>query len=47
LADEDTFEVGRAMRCPDQVPVNAERLVGACSYNLRYRQQDPRFWVTP
>jgi len=45
--DEDTFEVGRAMRCPDQVPVNAERLVGACSYNLRYRQQDPRFWVTP
>lgn len=45
--DEDTFEVGRAMRCPDQVPVHAERLIGACSYNLFYRRQDPRFWVEP
>jgi len=45
--DEDTFEVGRAMRCPDQVPENAERLVGACSYNLFYRQKDPRFWEAP
>ena len=45
--DEDTYEVGRAMRCPDQVPVHAERLVGACSYNLFYRQQDERFWVKP
>jgi uncharacterized radical SAM superfamily Fe-S cluster-containing enzyme len=43
--DEDTFEVGRAMRCPDQVPVHAERLVGACAYNLFHRQRDPRFWV--
>ncbi len=43
--DEDTFEVGRAMRCPDQVPVSAERLVGACAYNLFYRQRDERFWV--
>jgi uncharacterized radical SAM superfamily Fe-S cluster-containing enzyme len=43
--DEDTFEVGRAMRCPDQVPVHAERLVGACAYNLFHRQQDARFWV--
>jgi uncharacterized radical SAM superfamily Fe-S cluster-containing enzyme len=42
--DEDTFEIGRAMRCPDQVPVEASRLIGACSYNLRYRQRDPRFW---
>lgn len=42
--DEDTFEVGRAMRCPDQVPVDAARLIGACSYNLRYRQHDLRFW---
>jgi uncharacterized radical SAM superfamily Fe-S cluster-containing enzyme len=45
--DEDTYEVGRAMRCPDQVPVHAERLVGACNYNLFYRQKDPRFWVEP
>lgn len=43
--DEDTYEVGRAMRCPDQVPVDAERLIGACNYNLFYRQQDERFWV--
>lgn len=43
--DESTYEVGRAMRCPDQVPVNAERLVGACNYNLFYRMKDERFWV--
>jgi uncharacterized radical SAM superfamily Fe-S cluster-containing enzyme len=43
--DEDTWEVGRAMRCPDQVPVHAERLIGACNYNLFYRQRDERFWV--
>jgi 7,8-dihydro-6-hydroxymethylpterin dimethyltransferase len=42
--DEDTYEIGRAMRCPDQVPVDAQRLVGACNYNLFYRQKDPRFW---
>jgi hypothetical protein len=45
--DEDTYEIGRAMRCPDQVPVQAERLVGACNYNLFYRQKDARFWVEP
>jgi len=45
--DEDTYEVGRAMRCPDQVPVDAERLVGACNYNLFYRMNDERFWVKP
>ncbi len=43
--DEDTFEAGRAMRCPDQVPVRAERLVGACAYNLFHRRRDERFWV--
>lgn len=43
--DEDTYEIGRAMRCPDQVPVHAERLIGACNYNLFYRQKDERFWV--
>jgi hypothetical protein len=35
------------MRCPDQVPVDAERLIGACNYNLFYRQADPRFWEAP
>jgi uncharacterized radical SAM superfamily Fe-S cluster-containing enzyme len=42
--DEDTFEIGRAIRCPDQVPVNAEKLIGACNYNLFYRMKDSRFW---
>ncbi|MFH2007667.1 MAG: radical SAM protein [bacterium] len=42
--DEDTYEVGRAMRCPDQVPVDCERLIGACNYNLFYRMKDARFW---
>ncbi|MDD5307425.1 MAG: radical SAM protein [Deltaproteobacteria bacterium] len=42
--DEDTWEVGRAMRCPDNVPVNAERLVCACNYNLFHRKGDSRFW---
>ncbi|MEW6363902.1 MAG: radical SAM protein [Acidobacteriota bacterium] len=43
--DEDTYEIGRAMRCPDQVPVDGEKLIGACNYNLFYRQNDERFWV--
>lgn len=43
--DEDTWEVGRARRCPDQVPVDASRLIGACNYNLFYRMQDERFWA--
>jgi uncharacterized radical SAM superfamily Fe-S cluster-containing enzyme len=48
--DEDTWEVGRAMRCPDQVPVitspdgSEPRLIGACNYNLFYRHRDPRFF---
>jgi hypothetical protein len=42
--DEDTYEVGRAMRCPDQVPVEAKRLIGACNYNLFYRMRDERFF---
>lgn len=42
--DEDTYEIGRAIRCPDQVPVHAEQLVGACNYNLFYRMKDERFW---
>jgi len=43
--DEDTYDVGRAMRCPDQVPIDATRMVGACNYNLFHRRNDPRFWV--
>ena len=45
--DEDTFEVGRAMRCPDQVPDRPGSLVSACNYNLFYRRRDERFWVEP
>jgi 7,8-dihydro-6-hydroxymethylpterin dimethyltransferase len=45
--DEDTFETGRVQRCPDQVPVDAARLVSACCYNLFYRQHDERFWRRP
>lgn len=45
--DEDTFDCGRAMRCTDLVPVEPGRLVPACTYNLFYRQQDPRFFEPP
>jgi len=41
--DEDTYEVGRAMRCPDQVVMDREHLVGACNFNLIYRMPDPLF----
>ncbi len=44
--DEDTWELGRAVRCPDQVPVDGKQLIGACNYNLFYRMRDERFWVT-
>ena len=43
--DEDTYEIGRAMRCPDQVVMDREHLVGACNFNLIYRMPDPRFGV--
>ncbi len=43
--DEDTYEIGRAMRCPDQVPVESKKLIGACNYNLFHRMHDQRFWV--
>jgi uncharacterized radical SAM superfamily Fe-S cluster-containing enzyme len=41
--DEDTYEIGRAMRCPDQVVVDGDRLIGACNFNLMYRMPDPLF----
>ena len=43
--DEDTFDCSRAMLCPDLVPAEPGRLVPACTYNLFYRMQDPRFYV--
>jgi len=45
--DEDTFDCSRAMLCPDQVPSGPDRLIPACTYNLFYRMQDPRFYVAP
>jgi uncharacterized radical SAM superfamily Fe-S cluster-containing enzyme len=43
--DEDTFDCSRAMHCPDLVPASPGRLIPACTYNLFYRMQDPRFFV--
>lgn len=42
--DEDTLDLGRLVACCDQVPDPEGRLIPACSYNLFYRQKDPRFW---
>ena len=43
--DEDNFDLDRVSRCGDLVPDEDGRMVPACSYNLFYRQSDPRFWV--
>jgi len=43
--DEDNFDVDRVSRCGDLVPDESGRMIPACSYNLIYRRQDPRFWV--
>lgn len=45
--DADNYEVGRAMRCPDQVVVDGSRLIGACNFNLMYRMPDSRFGAAP
>ncbi|MHC4608457.1 MAG: hypothetical protein ACYTAF_16215 [Planctomycetota bacterium] len=42
--DEDTFDCSRAMMCPDLVPAEPGRLIGACAYNLFYRMKDERFY---
>jgi hypothetical protein len=42
--DEDTLDCSRAMLCPDLVPAEPGRLIPACTYNLFYRRQDPRFF---
>jgi len=44
--DEDTFDCSRAMMCPDLVPASPGRLIPACTYNLFYRMQDERFYVS-
>ena len=43
--DDDNFDIDRVSRCGDIVPDENGRMIPACSYNLIYRQGDPRFWV--
>lgn len=43
--DEDNFDLDRVSRCGDLVPDEDGNMVPACSYNLFYRQLDPRFWL--
>jgi 7,8-dihydro-6-hydroxymethylpterin dimethyltransferase len=44
--DADNFDIDRVSRCGDIVPDESGRMIPACAYNLLYRQQDPRFWIT-
>jgi uncharacterized radical SAM superfamily Fe-S cluster-containing enzyme len=43
--DADNFDIDRISHCGDLVPDESGRMIPACSYNLLYRQQDPRFWL--
>lgn len=43
--DDSNFDLARVCACGDLVPDEQGRMIPACSYNLMYRQQDPRFWV--
>jgi len=43
--DDGNFDVARVALCGDLVPHDDGRMIPACSYNLLYRQQDPRFWT--
>lgn len=43
--DQDNFDLDRVSRCGDLVPDEQGNMIPACSYNLIYRQKDPRFWV--
>ena len=46
--DEDNFDLARVALCGDLVPDDENgTMIPACSYNLLYRQKDPRFWVEP
>ncbi len=43
--DEDNFDIDRVSRCGDIVPDENGQMIPACSYNLLYREKDPRFWL--
>ena len=42
--DEENFDLSRIVCCTDLVPVDGERFIPACAYNLFYRMNDERFW---
>ena len=45
--DEENLDLSRLACCTDLVPVDGERLIPACAYNLFYRMHDRRFWRQP
>jgi len=45
--DEETFDVGRAMRCCVAVPDPDGTAIPTCSYNVLHRERDPRFAAPP
>ena len=41
--DEENFDVARVMKCPVGVPQENGGNIPTCSYNVLYREKDPRF----
>lgn len=41
--DEESFDVARIMKCPVGVPETDGTNIPTCSYNVLYRERDPRF----
>jgi 7,8-dihydro-6-hydroxymethylpterin dimethyltransferase len=41
--DEESFDVARIMKCPVGVPDTDGSNIPTCSYNVLYREKDPRF----
>lgn len=41
--DEESFDVARVMKCPVGVPEVDGTNIPTCSYNVLYREKDPRF----
>jgi uncharacterized radical SAM superfamily Fe-S cluster-containing enzyme len=41
--DEETFDISKIMRCPVGVPSADGTNIPVCSYNVLYREKDPRF----
>ncbi len=42
--DEENFDISRVINCTDLVPVDGDKLIPACAYNLFYRMHDDKFW---